>query len=303
MRSLRSPAQPERAAAVPPAGVRARRGGPGRFRQRRAGRRPDGKRTAGPHVFRIVLSHSRKALQRGRSARQTTEELPPLPGERLLALRRRAAGRWCSTTCAPRSTQADWFDPELNPKVRSFAEHYGTRDPADPAATRRGTRARSKRGVELRPGERAEGHGRSTSLAEQNRFLLGLGSDGRRHAHPRHDAAAGRQALRGGREAGAAAAAGGALPVLPRGPADRPSRRPRRGRQGLLLGAAGVPGPHRLGALGRAAGAHLQRAAASRSRPHVSTSRAASARRPAHIAAEKISGVERGAAWLSRACR
>ena len=23
-------------------------------------------------------------------------------------------------------TQADWFEPELNPKVLSFAEHYGT---------------------------------------------------------------------------------------------------------------------------------------------------------------------------------
>jgi transposase len=38
--------------------------------------------------------------------------------------------------------KADWYDPDLNPKIRSFCEHYGTVIlPTKPA--RRGTRARS----------------------------------------------------------------------------------------------------------------------------------------------------------------
>ena len=94
------------------------------------------------------------------------------------------------------------------------------------------------------------------------------------------------------------AVAGGAFPVLPRSAAARASRRPRRGGQGLLLGAAGVPGADGVGALGHGGWCASSTSAWSRSPCTPSVSRAASARNGAHLAAEKISGVERGAGWL-----
>lgn len=75
------------------------------------------------HVFRIVLSHSRKGYSEA-VYRQTTEEflrclenaLHHFGGvPKTLVLDNLKAG----------VEQPDWFDPELNPKLRSFAEHYG----------------------------------------------------------------------------------------------------------------------------------------------------------------------------------
>ncbi len=84
---------------------------------------PDGKRRR-PYVFRIVLSHSRKGYSEA-VYRQTTDNfLRCLEGafwhfggvpQRLVLDNLRAAVK-----------RADWFDPELNPKVLSFARHYGT---------------------------------------------------------------------------------------------------------------------------------------------------------------------------------
>jgi transposase len=82
----------------------------------------DGKRRR-THVFRIVLSHSRKAYSEA-VYRQTTEEFirclenafhhfGGVP--QTLVLDNLKAG-----VLTP-----DWFDPDLNPKLRSFAEHYG----------------------------------------------------------------------------------------------------------------------------------------------------------------------------------
>ena len=82
----------------------------------------DGKRRK-THLFRIVLSHSRKAYSEV-VLRQTTDEFlrcienafrqfGGVP-RRLILDNLRAAVQ-----------KADWFDPELNPKVRSFGEHYG----------------------------------------------------------------------------------------------------------------------------------------------------------------------------------
>ena len=73
------------------------------------------------------------------------------------------------------------------------------------------------------------------------------------------------------------------------------SRRARRGGQGLLLGAAGVPGADGVGALGHG----LVRVFNNRweqitVHPRVSP-RQSSTRRRAHLAVEKISAVERGA--------
>ena len=62
----------------------------GRFRH--AGRRSSARRRRRrTHVFRIVLSHSRKAYSEA-VTRQTTEDFLRCHGERLLALRRRARG-------------------------------------------------------------------------------------------------------------------------------------------------------------------------------------------------------------------
>jgi transposase len=82
----------------------------------------DGKRRR-THVFRIVLSHSRKAYSEA-TFRQTTEDfigclenafahfggLPKV----LVIDNLRAAVK-----------HPDWFDPELVPKLRSFCQHYG----------------------------------------------------------------------------------------------------------------------------------------------------------------------------------
>jgi transposase len=83
---------------------------------------PDGKRRK-THLFRIVLSHSRKGYSEV-VYRQTTDDfLRCLENafrhfggapRRLILDNLRAAVK-----------KADWYDPELNPKVRSFGEHYG----------------------------------------------------------------------------------------------------------------------------------------------------------------------------------
>jgi len=76
------------------------------------------------HVFRIVLSHSRKAYSEV-VYHQTTESF----------IRCLENAFWCfggvpktlvidNLKAAVR--KVDWFDPELNPKVRSFCAHYGT---------------------------------------------------------------------------------------------------------------------------------------------------------------------------------
>jgi transposase len=83
---------------------------------------PDGKRRR-THVFRIVLSHSRKAYSEVVLRQSTDDFIGALENafwhfggvpQRLILDNLRAA-----------VTRADWFDPELNPQVRSFAAHYG----------------------------------------------------------------------------------------------------------------------------------------------------------------------------------
>jgi transposase len=85
-------------------------------------RLPDGTRRR-THVFRIVLSHSRKGYSEA-VTRQTTDDFIRCledafwhfggAPQRLVLDNLRAA-----------VTKADWYDPELNPKVRSFGQHYG----------------------------------------------------------------------------------------------------------------------------------------------------------------------------------
>jgi len=85
--------------------------------------RPDGKRKR-PHVFRIVLSFSRKAYSEV-VYRQTTDNFirclenafwhfGGIP-KTLIIDNLKAAVK-----------NADWYDPDIHPKIQSFCEHYGT---------------------------------------------------------------------------------------------------------------------------------------------------------------------------------
>lgn len=82
----------------------------------------DGKRRR-PHVLRVVLSHSRKGYTEA-FWRQTTENFI-----RGLENAFRHFGGVTSTLVIDNLRAAvkkvDWFEPELNPKVVSFCEHYG----------------------------------------------------------------------------------------------------------------------------------------------------------------------------------
>jgi transposase len=130
-------------------------------------RQPDGTRRR-THVFRIVLSHSRKAYSES-VYRQTTESFirclenafwyfGGVP-QRLVLDNLRAA-----------VTKADWFDPEMNPQVRSFAAHYGTALlPTRPYTPRH--KGKVERGVDYVQENALRGR-KFDTLEEQNRFLL-----------------------------------------------------------------------------------------------------------------------------------
>jgi transposase len=83
---------------------------------------PDGKRRK-THVFRVVLSHSRKAYSEA-TYRQTREDF----------IRCLENALWqfggCPKVLVIDNLRAavkhpDWFDPELVPKLQSFCQHYG----------------------------------------------------------------------------------------------------------------------------------------------------------------------------------
>jgi transposase len=76
-----------------------------------------------PHLFRVVLSHSRKGYTEA-SWRQTTEDFL-----RCLENAFRHFGG-CPKVLVIDNLRAavkhpDWYDPELNPKLQSFCQHYG----------------------------------------------------------------------------------------------------------------------------------------------------------------------------------
>ena len=79
---------------------------------------------SGPHLFRIVLSHSRKGYSEV-VWQQTTESFI-----RCLENAFRYFGGVPATLMIDNLraavTRADWYDPELNAKVEEFCRHYGT---------------------------------------------------------------------------------------------------------------------------------------------------------------------------------
>jgi len=127
---------------------------------------PDGKRRRS-HVFRIVLSHSRKGYSEA-VFRQTTDDfLRALEDafwafggvpKTLVVDNLRAAVK-----------KADWFDPELNPKVDAFCRHYGTvMLPARPYTPRH--KGKVERGIGYVKGNALKGR-TFGSLAEENVHL------------------------------------------------------------------------------------------------------------------------------------
>jgi len=120
------------------------------------------------HVFRIVLSHSRKAYSEV-VFRQTTDNF--------LSCIENALWYFGGVTKAlvidnlkAAVTKADWFDPEINPKIQAFCEHYGTLIlPTRPRMPRH--KGKIERQVGYVQGNALKGR-TFASLQDQNRFLL-----------------------------------------------------------------------------------------------------------------------------------
>jgi transposase len=127
----------------------------------------DGKRRR-THVFRIVLSHSRKAFSEAVYRQSTDDFLRCLENafwhfggvpQRLILDNLRAA-----------VSKADWYDPDLNPKVRSFGQHYGVVWwPTRPYTPRH--KGKVERGVDYVQENALKGR-TFASLEEANCFLL-----------------------------------------------------------------------------------------------------------------------------------
>jgi transposase len=128
---------------------------------------PDGKRRR-THVFRMVLSHSRKAYSEA-VYRQTTEEFIRCLEDgfrhfggapKVVVLDNLKAG----------VETPDWYDPDLNPKLRAFAEHYGVAIlPTRPWTPRH--KGKIEAGVRYVKENALKGHV-FHSLDEENRHLL-----------------------------------------------------------------------------------------------------------------------------------
>jgi transposase len=252
---------------------------------------PDGRRRT-THVFRVVLSHSRKAYSEAID-RQTTDHFlrclenafrhfGGVPRQLILDNLKAAV------------TRADWFDPELNPKVRSFAVHYGTVFlPTRPYTPRH--KGKVERGVGYVQDNALKGR-RFASLEDQNRFLRDWEltvADTRVHGTTRrqvgkHFAEVERPAL---------------LPL----PADafpvfREGRRTvhRDGYVEVERAYYSVPPEYLAHVVWVRWDAHLVRIFNDRMEPltvHVRHEPGYFSTHSGHIAAAKISGVERGAAW------
>lgn len=126
----------------------------------------EGKRRR-PHLFRAVLSYSRKGYSEV-VWRQDTETFL-----RCVENAFRHFGGVTQTTVIDNLKAgvlaADWYDPELNPKLREFALHYGTTIlPTKPAMPRH--KGKIEAGVKYVQANALQGRC-FTSLAEQNLFL------------------------------------------------------------------------------------------------------------------------------------
>src|SRR5712692_5789680 len=120
------------------------------------------------HVFRIVLSHSRKGYSEA-VLRQTTDDF--------LRCLENALGHFGGVpqglvldNLRAAVTKADWYDPDLNPKVRAFGRHYGVvLLPTRPYTPRH--KGKVERGIGYVQDNALKGR-TFAGLDEQNRFLL-----------------------------------------------------------------------------------------------------------------------------------
>ena len=120
------------------------------------------------HVFRIVLSHSRKAYSEA-VTRQTTDAFITCL-ENAFAHFGGVPRTLVVDNLKAAVTKADWFDPELNPKIIAFCQHYGTvMLPTKPYMPRH--KGKVERGVDYVQENALKGR-TFTALEEENRFLL-----------------------------------------------------------------------------------------------------------------------------------
>ena len=126
----------------------------------------DGKRRR-PHLFRMVLSHSRKGYSEVVPHQTTDHFIRALENgfryfggvPRKVVIDNLRAG----------VSRADWYEPEVNPKLRSFSTHYGTVIlPTKVRMPRH--KGKVERGVGYVKNNALKGRVFS-SIAEQNRFL------------------------------------------------------------------------------------------------------------------------------------
>ena len=120
------------------------------------------------HVFRITLSSSRKGYSEA-VFRQTTENF----------IRALENSFWyfggvpktlVIDNLKAAVNKADWYDPELHPKIQSFCEHYGTvMLPTKPYTPRH--KGKIERGIDYVKSNALKGR-KFSSLAEENEHLL-----------------------------------------------------------------------------------------------------------------------------------
>lgn len=125
-------------------------------------------RTQKTWAFRIVLSHSRKAYSES-VTRQTTDAFI-----RCLENAFRHFGGvprlLVPDNLRAAVSRADWFEPDLNPKVREFCQHYGAvMVPARPYRPR--DKGKVENAIKYLKNNALKGR-QFGSLTEQNRFLL-----------------------------------------------------------------------------------------------------------------------------------
>jgi transposase len=126
----------------------------------------DGRRRR-PHLFRCVLSHSRKGYTEV-VWRQTTESFIRCL-ENAFRHFGGATTRLVIDNLKAGVLRADWFDPDLNPKLVEFCSHYGTiLAPTKPAMPRH--KGKVEHGVGYAQDNALKGR-TFTSLGEQNIFL------------------------------------------------------------------------------------------------------------------------------------
>jgi transposase len=127
---------------------------------------PNAKRRR-PHVFRIVLSHSRKGYSEAVFKQSTESFIGAL--ENAFRYFGGAPKTLVVDNLKAAVIKADWFDPELNPKIQSFCDHYRTVIlPTKPRMPRH--KGKIEAGVKYVQSNGLKGRSFS-SLEEQNAFL------------------------------------------------------------------------------------------------------------------------------------